>query len=301
MKCRRRIRAVIPTNPIDLKPERKNLLQLNTAVLLWGGTALFSKTISLPLDHTICARSVIAALALLGFMCCSEIRLRFHTWRNLGILVFSGVLLAAHWLTYFHSMRLSTVAIGIIALHTYPVMTALLEPFFFKEPYRAADALLTGVVFIGILVLLPSFELSNQTTQGILWGILSALFFTVRNLLNRKYIRSFASSTLMFYQTGITALVLLPVALSHPAPYSESDVIQVIVLGAVFTALPHTLYTASFRHLKAKTVGVIASLLPVYGTLTAALILHETPSLRTVIGGTIVLLAVVYETWIHLK
>ena len=68
------------------------------------------------------------------------------------------------------------------------------------------------------------------------------------------------------------------------------------LLGILFTALPHTLYTNSLAHLKARSVGVIATLLPVYGAVTAAFFLGEIPSTRTLVGGSIILVAVIIET-----
>ena len=63
----------------------------------------------------------------------------------------------------------------------------------------------------------------------------------------------------------------------------------------LFTALPHTWYTRSLGELKARSVGVIATLLPVYGA--RPLFLGEIPAFRTLLGGGIILAAVVIETW----
>ena len=48
-----------------MNPKTKNLIQLNAAVLIWGGTAMFAKGIALPVVDIICLRSLVAAAVLL--------------------------------------------------------------------------------------------------------------------------------------------------------------------------------------------------------------------------------------------
>ena len=50
------------------------------------------------------------------------------------------------------------------------------------------------------------------------------------------------------------------------------------------------------RHIKAQTASIINSLEPVYGIALAYLLLDEAPSLRTILGGIIVLLAAAAAT-----
>jgi drug/metabolite transporter (DMT)-like permease len=73
--------------------------------------------------------------------------------------------------------------------------------------------------------------------------------------------------------------------------------IQVVILGIGFTALPQTLFTSSMRHLTARAVSVIATLLPIYGAVLAAAFLDEIPAPRTVLGGGIIIAAVFLDTW----
>lgn len=286
---------------MPLQPKSKSLIFLNLAVLLWGGTALFSKTIGLPVTHIIFSRSLVAAVALGVFMALRGNAFRVRGRGDFLVLVGIGWLLGAHWLTYFHSMQTSTVAVGIIALHTYPVMTTLLEPWFFRESFQVSELFLALLVLVGILILLPGFSLDLAVTQGVLWGVLSALFFTIRNLISRKFVRDYTSSLLMFYQTAVITISLAPVLWLQSRSYAPRDSFQLFVLGVMFTALPQTLFTASFLHLKARTVSIIATLLPVYGTVFAAVLLGEIPSWRTAAGGSIVVTAVALETWRNLR
>jgi drug/metabolite transporter (DMT)-like permease len=101
----------------------------------------------------------------------------------------------------------------------------------------------------------------------------------------------------MFWQALVIGIALLPVVLVAKDPtYSPRNLALVAVLGIFFTALPHTLFTMSFKHLSAKTVSILATLLPLYAAVLGYLIHKETVAPRTMVGGAIILSCVIYET-----
>jgi drug/metabolite transporter (DMT)-like permease len=280
-----------------MKPRTRNLIELNAAVLLWGGTALFAKLIQLPSIHITCLRSVPAILCLVGLLFFLRQGCALRTGRDYAWAALSGLALVAHWVTYFLSIQLSTVTIGVLSLHVYPVMTALAEPVFFKERFHPIDLVMAVAVLAGIGIIVPEFSLSSQTTQGIFWGILSAVFWTARNLLSRQLVRTYSGLKVMAYQLGVCVLIPLPWVAWSGQPISPQAWGQLALLGVVFTALPHTLFTNSLQHLNTRTVSVMATLLPIYGAALAALVLNEIPAPRTLLGGAIVIAVVFYETW----
>ena len=279
-----------------MRPRNVSLIQLNVAVLMWGGTAMFAKGIDLPVSHIICWRSLIGAAALLTVLLPHGRPFAVKKDRHYGLMVALGLLLCVHWLTYYRALKVSTAAVAILALHTYPVLTALIEPFVFRERLRKSDVGLALLVFVGILVMTPELSLSNTTTQGIALGVVSGLFFMTRNLLTRKYVHHYSGSALMFWQMLVTGAVLAPWVLVDGVDLSWGSGGLLLLLGIVFTAVPHTMFSASFKHLSAKTVGIIATLLPFYGAFFGYLIHDEALARRTIIGGLIVLVGIVFET-----
>lgn len=284
-----------------MEAQRKSLWELNAAVLLWAGTALFAKWIPLPPFQITGLRAIAAAGILLLLLLARGQEVGVRNRRDLIILIVSGLAMAAHWITYFQAIQVSTVAIGILALHSYPVMTALAEPLWFRERFKAADVLLAVVVAIGLAVLVPRFTLESRVLQGTLWGVLSAVFFTTRNLLTRQLIGNHGSGKITFYQLAATAVALFPVVITAGERIELASALKLLLLGTMFTALPHTLYTKALQHLSARSAGIISTLLPIYGAVAAALLLGEMPTTRTVVGGAIVLTAVTLETWRTLR
>lgn len=280
-----------------MNPRTKNLIQLNAAVLIWGGTAMFAKGIDLPVEHITCMRSFVAALVLFIFVCATGRSLAVNSVKHTGVMILLGALLCLHWLTYFQALKVSSAAVAILALHTYPVFTALIEPFIFRGAFKKTDLLVALGVFIGVLIMMPEISFSNATTQGVLLGVLSGILFMGRNLITRKFAQDYSSATLMLWQSGVAGLVLVPVIFMASKPsYSPQSLILLGILGVFFTALPHTLFSASFQNLSAKTVGVLATLLPFYGAVFGYLIYDEQVTPRIALGGMLVFVCIIYET-----
>ena len=275
----------------------KGLIAVHTAVLIFGLTALFSRVISLTALEISLLRSIFAALIIIAIFFWQKKSLLLSKSKDYFIVILLGILLALHWVTYFHAMQISSIAVGVIALYTFPIITVFLEPIFHGERPHIKDIISALTVLFGIYLLVPEFSLSNQTTQGILWGILSALFFSLRNIIQGHYFKGYSAKHSLFYQTMITFFVLLPFSFEIIPEVTQIQWGQLIVLGVFFTAVPHTLFAFSLLNLKAKTVSLVACIQVVYATLFAALLLSEWPHLSTVIGGVIVVIAAMYESY----
>ncbi len=275
---------------------QEGLLSVHASVLIFGLTALFAKLISLNAVEITFLRSVFAALSITFFIISLKESPFLSNRRDYLIAILLGLFLGTHWVTYFHSMQVSSVAIGIIALYTYPVITVFLEPFFHGERPHIKDIFSALVVLSGIYLLVPEFTINNQTAQGVFWGVLSAFLFAMRNIIHRRYFKAYPARHALLYQTLFIILLLLPFSAHVIVEINTQQWLQLILLGVFFTALPHTLFANSLLHLKAKTVGLIGCMQVLYGTLFAAIFLTELPDWQTILGGLIVISAAAYET-----
>ena len=280
-----------------MKNSFKGLLAVHTSVLIFGLTALFSKVISLSALEITLLRSLFAAIVILFLFVKQKNSIKLANTKDYVIVTVLGLLLALHWVTYFHAMQVSSVAVGVIALYTFPVMTVFIEPLFHGEQPHLKDVVSALTVLFGIYLLVPEFSLSNETTLGLLWGILSALFFALRNVVQGHYFKAYTAKHSLFYQTLVTFIVLLPFSFGVFPQVTNTQWMQLLVLGIFFTALPHTLFAFSLINLKAKTVSLVACVQVVYATIFAALILSEWPQWTTVVGGLIVVSAAMYESY----
>ncbi|MBY6187666.1 DMT family transporter [Marinobacter hydrocarbonoclasticus] len=271
-------------------------LQLHLAVLLFSGTALFSKLIPLPATDITALRSVLAGLALFSLLLLTGKRARLQSARDYVVVIGLGILIGLHWVTYFAGMQFSTVAIGMIAFFTYPVMTVLVEPLLEGKRPALADLVSALIVLMGVALLVPTPSLESSVTQGVLLGVLSAALFTARNLLQKRYFAHYSGAHTMAYQTSVAALMLLPWITLPEGAMTGRDWGMLVLLGLGFTALPHAMLSQSLRSLRAKTVSLVSCMQPLYATALAALLLSEWPDLKTLIGGGLILAAALYET-----
>ena len=275
---------------------REGLLSVHAAVLIFSFTALFSKLVSLPALEITFYRSVFACLAIAVYMAYTKQSYRLGSKRDYMMAGLLGSLLAIHWVTYFHAMQVSTVAVGVIALYTYPVITVFLEPLFHGETPHIADIMSSIAVLFGIYLIVPEFSLDNSTLVGVLFGVFSALMMSLRNIMQRRYFSAYKASHSLLYQTLVVMLVLVVFIDTDISVIESSQWWLLLLLGIVFTALPHTLFANGLLHLKAKTASLIACVQVVYAAIFAAVILGEWLTWNVVAGGLIVVSAAMYES-----
>ena len=275
---------------------KKRLISLHLTVILLGGTALFSRLVPLSAIDITLIRSVFACVALFAFLFLAKDKVKLHCRRDYAIAVGLGILMALHWVTYFAAMQYAGVSVGMIALFTFPVITVLIEPLFEKTGLVWQDIVSALAVVAGVYLIVPESTLENEITLGVLIGIASAVLYAFRNIIHRKHFKQYSGAKAMAWQTLVISIVMLPTIGNSIAQASTHDWLMLLLLGTVFTALPHALIAASLRHLRAKTFSLIACMQPLYGVALAIVVLDESPTLSTLIGGILITSASVYET-----
>jgi len=280
-----------------MKSQQQSLIFLHLSVLLFAGTALFAKLIGLPALDITAYRAGVAAIVLFGLLIVSKKSIKLNNRKDYAIAFVLGTIVGIHWATYFNGMQMAGVTVGMIAFFTYPVITVFLEPLFRKTHPKLKDMLSAAIVMLGIYLLIPEANLGNQVTVGIISGIVSAFFFALRNILHKNYFSQYSGPQAMMYQTLVASLVLCLFVEVPPLQVSEHNWWLILLVGVVFTALPHSLFASSLRNLSATTAGLISCLQPLYGSVLAFVLLVERPNTLVFIGGLLVVSAAFFETW----
>lgn len=210
----------------------------------------------------------------------------------------SGVLMAGHWASYFFALVHTSVAISMLAIFTYPMITTLLEPLVFDVKLKIRSVAMCSLILFGIYFLLDDFSTENSDTQGFLWAVLSAVLYSIRNLMMKREIESYNGSVLMYYQCLISVIILIPFFFIAAPSVEEviHDLPFLFGLAFITTCLGHTIFLYTFSHFKISTASILSSLQPVFGIILAIIFLSEYPSSRTIFGGAIILLAVLIES-----
>jgi len=281
-------------------PVKKSLITLHFTVMLLGGTALFAKLINLSATDITFGRSFFATILLFVFVKVSGESFKLDKARDYAIGIGLGLIMAVHWVAYFAAMQYSSVSVGIIALFTFPIITVLLEPLFAKTKLIWQDLVSAVIVLFGIYLVVPDISLDNDITLGVLIGIFAAFLYALRNILHRQYFSHYSGAKAMSYQTAVICVCLCWFLsddfFTNAGLFDVNTGLLLLLLGSIFTALPHAFVAASLKHLKAKTFSLVACMQPFYAVIFAMVLLNESPTWQTLLGGALVISAAVYET-----
>ncbi|QBD74781.1 EamA family transporter [Ktedonosporobacter rubrisoli] len=271
----------------------RGLALANIAVLFFGLAGVLGKLSALPSPIITLTRVVFAGLVLIIVALFQRTPLRPASRRDGWILCAQGALLALHWTSFFQSINVSSVAIGLLSFSSFPLLTALLEPLILQQRPTRIQIFAALLVLPGIYLLVPSFSVQNNTTLGVLWGLLAGATFALLSVTNRWLGRSYPSLTISLYQDSVAALVLLPTLFLIPVTLSWTprELLILLILGICCTALAHTLFISSMRTITAQAASLLANLEPVWGILFGIALLHEFPAPSTWLGGAIILFA----------
>ena len=273
----------------------KQFLLLNLATLFISTSGALGKFIEMPTPVIIWWRSSLALILLFAFCKFKKINLKINSRKDLWTFILSALFMGAHWITYFYSLKFSNVAIGMLSLYTFPVMTALLEPFFIKVKLDPIHIFLGFLVLIGIYILAPEFNLESSHVQGILLGLLSALCYSLRILILKQHVVNYNGTMLMMYQLLILTIVLAPFLYFMDTSGIKTQFPYLIILALVTTAIGHTMFVHSLKHFTSSTATIMTSALPVYGIIIAYFFLSEIPNKNVLIGGLLIISTVIIE------
>jgi drug/metabolite transporter (DMT)-like permease len=279
-----------------MQAEKKGLWQVHAAVLLMGFAGLFPKWIPLPAPVLTWGRVFSSALILALVLAVQRQRFFPKSRKDCLWLCAAGAVLALHWSTFQGSIQVSTVAVGTLTFSTFPIFVTFLEPVLFHERLRPSSVVTAAVMFCGVLLIVPRFELGDRMVQGVLLGMVGSLTYAVLSLINRRMGRTCSGTQTAFCEQAVAAVLLLPVLIFDRPQVTAQEVGLILLFGSVFTALAHTLFIVGIRFVRVQTAGVISSLESVYGIILAALLLGEWPTSREVMGAVIILGAAVAST-----
>ncbi len=285
-------------------------LAVTVVIAVWQGMiGVLVKWSTWPPVTMVWARCVVTVLALAAFShrfpsppttdAVTPGRMRAVTWA-------SGALLAAHWVALFWGYRVCNVGPVVVALFTFPVMAALVEPWFFAKRPQLLQLTTACVATFGVagMWLWESDDTASATNPGlgIGLGLSSAAFYAARSIIARKLLRHSSASKIMRDQAVVVAVILLPsVLFLETSHLTAREFAWALVLGVGFTAVPHTLGVWSMKKLSVATSGIVGSLQTISTLFLAQILVGELISPSVWIGACVVLLAVAIESAAHAR
>ncbi len=283
----------------------KDYLLLHFIVIILGFTAILGKLISVSAEEIVWFRMSIAFFGIFIYMLLARINI-ITSKANTGKFLATGLIVAAHWITFFLSIKLANVAIALVCFSSTAFFTALLEPLIFRRKIIVYELLFGAVVVVG-LAFIFSFEI--QYIEGIVYGIISAFLASLFTVINGVFIQKNSSMLISLYEMlggviGVSTFFLIRGDFStNMFVLSTADWGWLLLLGLVCTTFAFAASVYVMRALSPFTVSLTINLEPVYGILLALLIFGDSEKMTPgfYVGGALLLLVVLSNAYLKKK
>jgi drug/metabolite transporter, DME family len=190
--------------------------------------------------------------------------------------------------------KTTTAANAIFLQYTAPVYLLILEPIIYKEKFRSRD-LITVLICVGGMTLFFVGQLRPQDVTGNLVALASGVCFALYFLLLRHpRAREVNRASSVIYGNALAVIITLPWGLATISTISRHDLAGVAYLGVVQLGIAYTLFTTAMaRGVRSLDAGIVCYIEPLLNPILVFLVLHEKPSSWAVLGGAIIVAAVI--------
>ncbi len=286
---------------LELKNEKVAIPVVLFAGLLWSFGPLVVRYMNQPEDipfQYIFTRGITIFLVLNIYLFFEEGKKFYKNYFKIG---WSGIIggsgLGIAMITFIHSITITSAAITLLCLAAMPFMTALLGFLFLKEKITMNVWLAILMAAIGIIIMAIGTESVNNSLLGLVFGLISALGFSVFSvsLRWRKETPKFTTVAFSgFFCAVISAIILLS---TNSNFFSSNFNESLFALHGTIVCLGLILYSIGSKALPAAELtllsltevigGIFWVWLPLFG-------INETPSNSTIIGGFLIFMSIIY-------
>lgn len=271
------------------------VLLITASTLMWSSAGFFVRALDLDLWTMVAWRSLFAYLSLLplAFMLRGPKLFRLRQSVGLGGLVAIPVMAVAMF-SYVAALKLTSVANVMVVYATVPFLAAGLAFLLLRERPGLRALCAAGVAFLGVMIMAGSATATADLT-GNGFALLMTIGFAASVVIARRW-TSYDATLVTGLASGLCALACFAVALATlPAlPVPTLPQFGILFLFSLATqSLSYLFFLLGSRHVPSSEAGLIALLDVVLGPLWVWLVFAETPGTPALIGGTLVLLAVV--------
>lgn len=266
------------TAPFD--PRQRTVAAVALAILAvsFGAIPLIVRA-GIPATHLVAMRVTLGALVLIAFALVTG-RFRVPTTGR-GRLLLLGVLLSAHWLTFFLAIQLTTVAVALAVVYTGPIIAAVLSGPVLGERNVGSAWIGLALAAGGMLVVVrPG---AGATLDGVVVALVSAVLFAALFIVGKPLASSLGGLAVATWETVVASIVLAPFTVQAVRQSSEFWR-EFLILGVVFTGIAGVIWWGSMRRLPVAVVSVIMYLEPASAVVWAAFFLGESPEPLTWLG-----------------
>jgi drug/metabolite transporter (DMT)-like permease len=272
-------------------------LPLFIAIVAISFSAIFVKWSEAPASILSMYRMILSSILLSPIMWWKRAEFSHIKKRDWFFLLFSGLFLALHFVLWFGSLKLTTVASSTIILALQPLISLAGGFLLFKERTNPAAFATMGIAIIGaVMIGWGDFALSEEAILGDLLSFFSVIAVVGYLLIGQQTVRkvshwiysfcvfSFAGGFLFLYNMGTSTVM---------TGYSRYEW-GIFLLLAIIPTIAHVINNWLMNYVNATTISMSILGEPVGATLLAVLLLGERLSGWQITGGILILIGVFF-------
>lgn len=271
--------------------------------ICFGSAGIFVRELSENMNSTsIISSRILIAILLLGLWIAVRYPMNFKIkLKDSWIFVGAGILgtLGLN-LCYNFSINELSLSLAAVLIALAPIFVMIFAFFMFHEAITAKKVISIILALVGCV--LTSGILENNTSMhwswiGILVGSASAGFYALYSIFSKLGMKkSYPALTITFYSMLAIAVVLLPFTQwDNMAHYIAANPLRntlFMVMHSLCTAVcPYAFYTVALDHMEAGKASILCSCEPVAAMVFGLFFFEEIPTVLSVTGLIIVLLA----------
>lgn len=286
-----------------MTPRTRSLVLLHGVVVIFGFTGILGKLITLDAEPLVFWRVTLGGLSTALFL---SMRRRWETWDLQSALKAGGIgwIVAAHWVTFFASIKASSVGLALTMLATAPLFVGLVEPWVYRRKMAWRELAVAAVVFVGISLV---FQAEKDQILGITLGLVSALLAAVFSTLNGVMVRRHDPVNLSVVELGAASLgmacwlMLQGEFNTGLIELSLADWLWVGLLAVVATSFAFMVSIQVLKDLTPFESAMAINLEPIYAIVLAYFLFDERFASGFYAGASLVIGAVFWDTWLRAR
>jgi DME family drug/metabolite transporter len=259
----------------------------------WGFISILVREVDLPALTLVFWRVALAAAAIALGVVVTGRRDLLRVPRPAVLAL--GLLLAAHWATYFGAIKETSVASANVITYANPILMAFIAPWLLGERVGPVTVAALGVSVVGIVVigvLGPTGGSGAVRPLGLGLAGASAISYAFLITCLKRWGAGTEPVRLVLWQAIVAAVVLSPFAVTADhGGLDARDWLYLLLLGVVLTGLSGLVYVSALRSVPATDAGILAYMEPVSAALLAVALIGEQMTWAIALGGALIVAA----------
>ena len=278
--------------PEHSRRQRRGQIYVALAALAWSSAGVLQRQLTLDTQTQVFGRAAFAGAALLAYVAVVERGRVVQSFRSIGLAGIAVALcVATASASFVAALNHTSVARVLFILALAPVLAALLAWVTLGEPITRRTVAAMAIALVGVTLMLG--EPGAGSLAGDVLAFVVVLAFALMIVITRwRQDVSMAPATCLSQVIVVAAFA----PFASPAEIDAGDAAWLAALGIGQIGLGFALLTVGARLIPAAQVGLITLLEIVLGPLWVWLALDERPSTLTLVGGAIVIFAIVIQT-----